>query len=293
MLAAARTFADEPSLPLNPDAALEASALQGRRRLSGAFAIEIARIRPDPTQPRKNLDTEKQRQLTASVRRLGVLQPITVRFIEADSVYQIISGERRYQAAKQAGLMEIPCWVQTPKNEDILLHQIVENWQRADLEPFELAEALACLRDARGFTQKQLAEETGKPESEISRLLSLLKLDPQVQQQAQESTPGTFTKRHLTAIAQLPQEDQQEVMIAVQDRKLTALETERTVQEQKARRRGTKTRGAPAAHVRRFLTSLAMVTITCRKKQITDAEILVALDEVRAQVEDGDRTTAS
>lgn len=210
-----------------------------------------------------------------------------MRFIEAESVYQIISGERRYQAAKEVGLVEIPCWVQSPKNEDILLHQIVENWQRADLEPFELAEALACLRDANGYTQKKLAEVTSKPESEISRLLSLLNLDPHVQQQAQQSTPGTFTKRHLTAIAQLPPEDQQEVMIAVKERNLTARDTERTVKEQKAKASGTKTRGAPAAHVRRFFTSLAIITVTCRKRHVTDEDILAAIEEVRSQLREG------
>lgn len=218
------------------------------------------------------------------MRRLGLLQPITVRFIKEESLYQIISGERRYQAAKEIGLAEIPCWVQTPKNEDILLHQIVENWQRADLEPLELAEALACLRDANGYSQKQLAEATGKPESEISRLLSLMKLDPQVQRQAREAKPGTFTKRHLSAIARLAPQDQQELTTAVRERNLTAQHTEHVVHERTARARGIKTRGAPAAHVRRFFTSLAIVTVTCRKKQVTDQEILAALDEARAQI---------
>src|SRR5262249_40386661 len=158
-------------LPLDPNAAPEAGALQGRRRLTGAFLIDRARIRPDPAQPRKNLDTVAQQELIASIRRLGVLQPITVRYIEAEDVYQIIAGERRYQAAKAAEIAELPCWVQSPQAKDILLHQIVENWQRADLNPYDLADALAVLRDANGYSQKDLARETGKPESEISRLL--------------------------------------------------------------------------------------------------------------------------
>lgn len=290
MQAAARAYTDEPLLSLRVDPPADAGAVPFRRRLSGAFAIELAHIRPDPNQPRKNLDTAKQRELAASVRRLGILQPITVRLLEGEGVYRIISGERRYQAARDAGLTEIPCWVQTPKNEDILLHQIVENWQRADLEPLELAEALACLRDASGYTQRQLAAATSKPESDISRLLSLLKLDPQVQQQAQQGPAGTFTKRHLTAIAQLARpEDQQGMMSAIQERKWTALDTERAVQERKAKRTGLKTRGAPPAHVRRFHTSVAMVTITCRRRQVTDDEILAVLGEVRSQIEEGRR----
>lgn len=238
-------------------------------------------------QPRKNLDTEKQRHLTASVRRLGILQPISVRFIEAENTYQLISGERRYHAAKEAGLTEIPCWVQNPKNEEILLRQIVENWQRADLEPMELAGSLAVLRDANRWSQKDLADHTGKPESEISRLLSLFKLQPEVQAQVKEAPKGVFTKRHLTAIARVPQEDQQEVMIDVKRRNLTATETERKVQEHRAVTRGTEARGRPPAHVRRFFAANAVVTLTFRRKHVTDEDLVEAIDEVRAQLTEG------
>lgn len=253
----------------------------------GAFTIEIHRIRPDPAQPRKNLDTQKQRELTDSVRRLGILQPVTVRLIEEEEAYQIIAGERRFQAAKEVGLAEIPCWVQNPKNEDILLHQIVENWQRADLEPLELAEALEVLRTANSYSQKQLAELTGKPQSEISRLLSLLKIDPQVQQETQEAEPGTFTKRHLTALAQLEPKEQQEIAADIQEKNLSALDTERVVQEKKAQNRGEKTRGRPVARPFRFITAQATVTITFRKKFTTAKEILAALEEARSQVLNG------
>ena len=119
-------------------------SLDGRRRLGGAFAIACDRIRPDPTQPRRRLDTDAQKELNASVERLGILQPITVRYVEAEDVYRIITGERRYHAACAAGLPEIPCWVQSPKEDEVLLHQIVENWQRLDMHPFDLADALAC-----------------------------------------------------------------------------------------------------------------------------------------------------
>ena len=133
-------------------------------------------------------------------------------------MYQIIAGERRYQAALAAGLSEIPCWVQNPKEEHILVHQIVENWQRAELHPYDLADALARLRDVTGYSQKKLAEVTGKPESEVSRLLSLLRINPAVQQQARRDMAGTVTKRHLVALAQLTPEDQQEVMVEVKEK---------------------------------------------------------------------------
>src|SRR5262249_50985017 len=114
-VAAARAFRARPSLPLDEDTLAHAGALAGRERLTGAFLIECARIRPDPAQPRRNLDTEAQVELTASIVKLGILQPITVRYLEAEDVYQIISGERRFHAAQAAGLDAIPCWVKTPK----------------------------------------------------------------------------------------------------------------------------------------------------------------------------------
>jgi ParB family chromosome partitioning protein len=265
----------------------EANALQGRRRLTGAFQIEIGRIRPDSAQPRRTFDPQSQEELVASIRRIGLLQPITVRYLEAEDIYQIIAGERRYQACRTAGLTELPCWVQSPKAQDILLHQIVENWQRADLNPYELADALATLRDANGYSQKDLAKETGKPESEISRLLSLLKLEEQVQQTARADQSGTLTKRHLFAVAQLPAPEQVDVLRSIQEKQLTAQETERVVKEKRSIASGRKTRGTPLVHRLRYRTARAVVTLDFRKRTIEHADIFAALDEVRRQVEQG------
>lgn len=272
-----------PSLPLDTEV-VPAAAIQGRKRLSGAFTINLNRIRPDPNQPRRSLETDAQVQLTQSILQIGVLQPITVRYIEGQDVYQIISGERRYHACLAAERTEIPCWVQNPKAEQVLLHQIVENWQRSDLQPLELAQALMVLRDSNGYTQKQLAQLTGKPESEISRLLSLLRIDPQVQHEAQATEKGTFTKRHLTAIARLDHDQQQQVAQAVNDQNLTAVDTERMVQELRARNTGMKTRGAPFGQRLRYRTASALVTVSFRRRNVTAEEILNVLDEVREQV---------
>lgn len=215
------------------------------------------------------------------MRQLGILQAITVRYIAEGGFYQIISGERRYQAARAAGLSEMPCWEQKPKSEEILLRQIVENWQRADLQPLELSEALTVLRDANHYSQKQIAQLTGKPESEISRLLSLSRTDPKVQQVAREN-PARFTKRHLTAIAQLEEPaDQRNVMVEVQQNNLTVVETERRVKEERTKRQGTKTRGAPTSRSFRFTTTSASVLVTFRKQRVTAKEVVVALDEAR------------
>lgn len=271
-------------LPLSAEALTDRGPQEGRRRLTGAFAIELTRIRPDPTQPRRNLETQAQRELTDSIQRLGVLQPISVRYIDGENIYQIISGERRFQAATAAGLQEIPAWVQSPKSQDILLHQIVENWQRQDLEPLELAEALAVLRDSNDYSQKDLAALTGKPESEISRLLSLLKLDADVQQTVRSDPAHAFTKRHLTAVAQLPAMEQRQVAEQVRDRHMTAVDTEQLVRETRRRAAGGKVRGAPFGQRMRYLTDKATVVLTFRRRNVTTEEILAALDEVRIQV---------
>jgi ParB family transcriptional regulator, chromosome partitioning protein len=261
---------------------------EGRSHLAGAYQIRLDRIRPDPEQPRQRIDPDRQRELTDSVRRLGIMQPIAVRYVEGEDVYRVIAGERRFLAAREAGLSEVPCWVQSPKEEEILVRQIVENWQRLDLEPLEIAEALATLRDGGGHSQKELAELTGKPESEISRLLSLLNLTPEVHQQARQSAAGTFTKRHLTAMARLPQEDQQEVMIEVKTNRLTAQETERAVRDRKRKAAGVKTAGAPYGKRLRYLTEKATVLLTFRRRDVALTDVLAALEEVRAQVQAGE-----
>jgi ParB family transcriptional regulator, chromosome partitioning protein len=282
--AALKTFGSAPQPPLGSPPSPEMGAQHGRQRLAGAFSIRLDRIRPDPAQPRRDLDADAQRDLVASIRRLGVLQPISVRYIESEDVYQVISGERRFQASREAGLSEIPCWVQSPKDEEVLLRQIVENWQRSELHPYELADSLVRLRDANGYTQRDLARETGKPESEISKLLALQRLDPAVQKAAREDTGETYSKRHLYALSRLKPEEQKEVADEVRERQLTAIETEKAIRRRLPDATGRKRGGAPATHLR-YATEQATVTLNFRKRNVTSAEIIAALDEVRLKVE--------
>ena len=217
------------------------------------------------------------------MKRLGILQPITVRFIEAQNVYQIITGERRYHAACEAGLPEIPCWVQSPKEEEVLLHQIVENWQRLDMHPYDLADALARLRDANRLTQNDLARETGKSKGEISKLLSLLDLNPAVQKIAREDESGRITRGHLYAIREMPVEDQRSLLAKVQQEGTTVADVEHLVARRLEAITGHRRRGAPVS-LQRFTTSHARVSFTFRKKEITTEDLLTAIEEVRAQL---------
>lgn len=269
-----------PELPLATEPANVPGEEQGRERLKGAFLIDLERIRPDPTQPRRAVQDAALQELAASIRRLGVVQAISVRYIGQDGVYQIISGERRYQASRLAGLTVIPCIVTNPEEREILVRQIVENWQRAQLHPFEIADALAQLRDANKFAQKQLADETGKPEAEISKFLKLLELDAALQKEARADPTGMLSFRHLYNIARLPLDAQPAAAAAVREQRLSAVATEKLVRQTIERHSTAPKRGAPVTRVQ-YVTTKAKIVITFRKQSVTNDEILAALDEAR------------
>ena len=220
-LTANEAFTQKPAIdPLSPPTS--SPAQQGKRRLRGAFYISIDRIEPDPDQPRKTFDSQRVAELASSIKSLGVLQPITVRYEAEADRYRIIAGENRFQAAKQAGLKELPCWERTPEQNQILLQQVVENWVRSDLNPFELADALGLLRDANGYSQVELAATTGKSKGEISKTLALLELDPEVQKLAREDQTGLVSKRHLYAIREFPIDRQIKLIAGIKDGRYTA-----------------------------------------------------------------------
>lgn len=252
------------------------------RRLKGAFFIAVNRIRPDPNQPRKNLETDAHRELTASVKEHGVLQAIAVRRVPGKETFQIISGERRFHASVAAGLPEIPCWIQEPEEQKILVRQLIENWQRADLHPFEIADTLGRLRETLGYTQIALAKLTGKSESEISKLLALLDLSPGAQQLARSNTGRVLTRRHLYAVSRVPQAEQSPLLERISTDGLTAEDTDKIATEKRPTTTGTRKRGAPLHRIR-LTTSQATVLLTFRRKNVSDEDVRTALEEALAQ----------
>ncbi|MGC3971605.1 MAG: ParB/RepB/Spo0J family partition protein [Pirellulales bacterium] len=286
--AAKRTLGGRPSLPLAAEPA-DSGALQGRRRLSGAFLIELSRIKPDPSQPRRTMDEQALAELVDSVTRLGILQPIAVRYVEKEDCYFIISGERRFQAATLAKLTEVPCWIQNPEESEILVRQIVENWQRADLHPFELADSLARLRDANGYTQVKIAEVTGKSEGEVSKLLKLLTLTPAVQKEAHEDTTGTLSQRHLYAVSRLPVEEQVDTATQVRSHKMSAKDTE-TLVTRKLRARTERPKGRHTVTRVKYVTTKAVVLLTFRKQNVASEDIIAALTEAIDKASDTKNT---
>ncbi|MGE0533461.1 MAG: ParB/RepB/Spo0J family partition protein [Pirellulales bacterium] len=257
----------------------------GRSRLKGAFLIPIDRIRPDPAQVRKSFNPQSLEEFAQSIREVGILQPIAVRYDEKSETYVIISGERRYRAALLAKLSEIPCLVREPGQDRVLLHQISENWQRENVDPIELGRALAGLQEAYQYTLEDLVRLTGKGKGEISKHLAIAgRVDPVVQAAAQLA-PKSLTKRHLYSLSQLKPEDQREVAAEVKRRRLTAQQTEELAESKRLKSVGV-TRHQPPALTRRFNTHHGMVLVKTKRGQSSDDHVIAALKEAKRQVLD-------
>ncbi len=142
--------------------------------------IPLDSIEANPNQPRKTFDTEALEELAASIKELGVVQPVTLREI-SEGRYQIISGERRCRASRMAGLTSIPAYIKTADDEALMEMALVENIQREDLNAIEIALSYQRLIDEYKFTQERLGEKVGKKRATVTNYLRLLKLPAEVQ----------------------------------------------------------------------------------------------------------------
>ena len=142
--------------------------------------LELDAIEINPFQPRSNFNEESLNELAKSIQELGVIQPITVRKMEFNK-FQLISGERRLRASKIAGLKVVPAYIRIANDNESLVMALVENIQRHDLDPIEIALSYQRLIDEIQLTQEQMSERVGKKRSTITNYLRLLKLDPIIQ----------------------------------------------------------------------------------------------------------------
>ena len=183
--------------------ATPSSRYSGCTRIKDALAIEIGRIVPDPDQPRKDFDEEGLRELGASLRERGQLQPARVRWDETLEKWVIIAGECRYRAALLAGLTTLACVEargdQTP--DEILTDQLVENCLREDLKPIEQAIAYKALMDRRGWSYRELAEFLHISKGTISKALSLLTLPEPVQELIQDGSLSPLTAYEVSRLS--------------------------------------------------------------------------------------------
>lgn len=170
----------------------------------GISTLPVREIEPDPDQPRKNFNEEALSALAQSITENGLLQPIAVRPKKAGPGYTIIAGERRWRAARIAGLDEVPVIVKNVTDEQAAALALIENLQREDLDPIEVAEGCRRLIDQYGLTQEQAAMRLGKSRSAITNTLRLLGLPDDVRDAVRA---GAITTGHAKALLGLPTAD--------------------------------------------------------------------------------------
>ena len=142
--------------------------------------IPLSQIQPNPEQPRRTFDEEALDELAASIRELGIIQPLSLRKTGPDS-YQIIAGERRFRAATRAGLTHVPAYIRTANEAELTEMALIENIQREDLNAIEIALAYEHLVETTGMTQEKISERVGKSRTAVTNYMRLLKLPAQVQ----------------------------------------------------------------------------------------------------------------
>lgn len=188
--------------------------------------LELNLIEVNPHQPRTNFNEESLRELASSIKELGVIQPITVRKL-AFNKYQLVSGERRFRASKLIGLDTIPAFIRIANDQESLEMALVENIQRQDLDPIEIALSYQRLIEDINLTQEQMSERVGKKRSTISNYLRLLKLDPIIQTGMRD---GFISMGHGRAIINI---EDQSIQLDIYEKillnKLSVRETENLV----------------------------------------------------------------
>ncbi len=165
----------------DPDNDIKSAEDKNADKVVGSIVeLDLDNIEVNPFQPRTSFNEETLRELASSIRELGVIQPITVRKVSFGK-YQLVSGERRYRASKLLGNDTIPAYIRIANDNESLTMALVENIQRQDLDPIEIALSYQRLIDEIELTQEQLSDRVGKNRSTITNYLRLLKLDPIVQ----------------------------------------------------------------------------------------------------------------
>ena len=150
------------------------------KSITSIVNLPVSKIKTNPSQPRSNFNEESLKELSISIAELGIIQPITVRKMKADE-YQLISGERRLKATILAGIDKIPAYIRLANDSELLEMALVENIQREDLDPIEIALSYQRLLVEINLTQEQLSDRIGKKRSTIANYIRLLKLDPIIQ----------------------------------------------------------------------------------------------------------------
>lgn len=253
----------------NPTAPIVPARLQGVSKSRNAAEIPVEKIQADPDQPREEFDAEALDRLAESIKTRGQLQPIRVRWEEDRGAYVILCGERRWRAAKMAGVETMSCVVIEGPIEpsELLALQLVENCLREDLRPIEQARAFRALIERQRISTRQLARELSVPQSSVVKALSLLDLPESVQEQVEAGRISTGTAYEVSRVADPA--DQTEIAARVIAEKLTRQEAVEAIRS--------RTSGKPVRSRTVEMTVAQGVTVLVRFRGDPSIDVVKAL----------------
>ncbi|TYP95042.1 chromosome partitioning protein, ParB family [Fodinibius salinus] len=204
----------------------ESPYVEPKKRVNVVLEVPVENIRPNPHQPRSEFNKDRLAELAGSIKKHGLIQPITVRYI-GEKRFELISGERRLRAAKQAGIEEIPAYIREVNDEDIISFALIENIQREDLNPIEVALGYQRLIEEAGYTQAEVAERVGKSRTTVTNMLRLLNLPAYIQAGLRDQQISMGHARALLPVED--EEDQKEIFNKVIDNGYSVRKTEKAV----------------------------------------------------------------
>ncbi len=196
------------------------------QRVNVVLEVPVDNIRPNPHQPRKEFNEERLRELAQSIEEHGLIQPITVRYI-GEKRFELISGERRLRASKLAGIDKLPAYIREVSDDDVISYALIENIQREDLNPIEVAMGYQRLIEEAEFTQAEVAEQVGKNRSTVANMLRLLNLPPFIQAALRDESLSMGHARALLAVED--PEDQKAIFKKIIDKGYSVRKTEKAV----------------------------------------------------------------
>jgi ParB family chromosome partitioning protein len=240
--------------------------------------IPVEQIRPNPDQPRKSIGD--LRDLTDSVREKGVLEPLLVRFVPREDCYYLISGERRYHAARAAGLREVPCIEKTADDAETLEIGLIENIQRKDLTAFEEADGLHRLATQFEYTHEDVARKIGRARSSVTETLSLLHIPESLRKKCIEQ--GITSKSLLLQIARQPTEKK---MVEMLHRILQGGLTRDEARRERREEQSGPQRPQPFIFQFEPENETFKFRIQFKKSHVSRDELIVTLREILAQLE--------
>ncbi|WP_420602303.1 ParB/RepB/Spo0J family partition protein [Flagellimonas sp.] len=221
--------------------------------IGNVVELDVESIEVNPFQPRSNFNDEALQELASSIKELGIIQPITVRKLDFNK-FQLVSGERRFRASKLVGLKTIPAYIRIANDQESLEMALVENIQRQDLDPIEIALSYQRLIDEIQVTQEKLSDRVGKKRSTITNYLRLLKLHPIIQTGMRD---GFVSMGHGRALINIERKkDQISIYEKVVSDGLSVRETEQLVKAYKEAKEGKapEKKGAVAKEVPNYIT---------------------------------------